>query len=88
MNQPLRRQVLYLYKELIYMGKDYPAGYDFFIKKLRKAFRSKSTLTAQKDIQKGIDLGEFVKKELVALYSLKKYRFLKKNYYDIEKGIE
>ncbi|CDO51516.1 conserved hypothetical protein. Putative NADH-ubiquinone oxidoreductase complex 1/LYR family protein [Geotrichum candidum] len=62
------------------MGKDYPAGYDFFIKKLRSAFRNRSTMTDPVEIEKAIGFGDFIKKELIALYSLKKYRYLKQNY--------
>ena len=38
--------------------------------------------TDPEEIQALIKRGEFVIKEIEALYSLKKYRTLKKNYYD------
>lgn len=73
MSSELRRKVLYQYKELIYMGKDYPAGYDFFIKKLRGAFKGKSTLSDPQDIEKALALGEYVKKGIYILtYEVKK----------------
>lgn len=58
----LRQRVLYLYKELVYMGRDYPAGYSFFIQRLRQAFRKKSILTDPVEIEKGLALGEYIKK--------------------------
>lgn len=44
------------------MGKDYPAGYSFFISKLRPAFRKKASITDPAEIEKGLALGEFIKK--------------------------
>lgn len=58
----LRRRVLYLYKELVYMGKDYPAGYPFFVQKLRQAFRKKAGISDSAEIEKGLLFGEFIKK--------------------------
>ena len=70
-----------LYKTLFYMAKDYPAGENYFKDKLRAAFLKNSTLSDEKEIEKKIELGEYVIKELEALYSLKKYRTLKQRYY-------
>lgn len=64
-----RQKALYLYKELVYMGKDYPAGYDFFIKKLRSAFRNRSTMTDPVEIEKAIGFGDFIKKGESNLFS-------------------
>jgi hypothetical protein len=41
-------------------------------------------LRDENEIEKKLAQGEFVIKELDALYKLKKYRFLKKSYYDTE----
>lgn len=57
-----KQRVLYLYKELVYMGKDYPAGYEFFIKKLRVAFKNKSTMTDPVEIERALGFGDFIKK--------------------------
>lgn len=78
----LKGKVIGLYKNLLYYGRDYPAGYDFFRHKLKKAFVKNSHLTTEEDINKQLAVGEFVIKELDALYKLKKYRFLKRQYYD------
>lgn len=78
----LKSKVISLYKNLLYYGRDYPAGYDYFRHRLKKAFIKNCELDNSAEIQKQLDIGEFVIKELDALYKLKKYRYLKKNYYD------
>ena len=66
--------------ELLEMGKSYPLGYDYFRPRLHKAFMSKAHLKDEQDIKKGIEQAEYVKKEIEALYYLKKYRSLRKSY--------
>ena len=67
---------------MLYYGRDYPAGYDYFRHRLKKAFVKNSLLSSPSDIEKQLDIGNFVIKELDALYKLIKYRYLKRNYYD------
>jgi predicted RNA-binding protein YlxR (DUF448 family) len=67
---------------LLYYGRDYPQGFDYFRARLRKAFDKNSTVTDPAQVQQLIGRGEFVIKEIDALYKLKKYRHLKKSYYD------
>ncbi|CAF0773994.1 unnamed protein product [Brachionus calyciflorus] len=69
----LRTQVINLYKNLLYYGKDYPLGNDYFITRLRKAFNSNRTISDPVQIEQLIKRGEFVIKEIDALYKLKKY---------------
>ncbi|EEA20143.1 hypothetical protein EYB25_007672 [Talaromyces marneffei] len=78
--QELRRQVIQVYKELLYLGREYPLGYDYFRTKLHGAFAAKMNITDPKEIEEGIKRAEFVKKEVEALYFLKKYRTLKQRY--------
>jgi hypothetical protein len=63
----LRHQVIRIYKELLYLGREYPLGYDYFRPRLHKAFSTKANLTNEIDIKKGIESAEFVKKEIEAL---------------------
>ena len=77
-----RIRVLQLYKTLMYMSKDYPAGENYFKEKVRSSFLKNSTLKDESEIEKKIELGNYVIKELEALYSLKKYRTLKQRYYE------
>ncbi|KAL2175163.1 uncharacterized protein P884DRAFT_262729 [Thermothelomyces heterothallicus CBS 202.75] len=79
-NPELRRQVIAIYKQLLYLGRDYPQGYDFFRPRLHRAFMAKAHLTDEKEIREGIARAEFVRKEIEALYYLKRYRTLRKRY--------
>lgn len=77
---PLRHTVIKLYKDLLFLGRDYHMGYPYFRTRLHKAFSSQSHLTDPVEIQKGIERAEFVKKEIEALYYLKRYRTLRQRY--------
>ena len=68
--------------QLIYLGKDYPKGYHYFHTKLKAAFLRNRDLTDPNEIEVQIARGNYIIKELEALYMLKKYRALKKRYYD------
>lgn len=80
MSIPLRYQVIHVYKELLEMGKHYPLGFDYFRPRLHKAFMSQANETDEDKIKEGIKRAEFVKKEIEALYYLKKYRTMKQAY--------
>ncbi|KAI9751296.1 MAG: hypothetical protein M1815_001260 [Lichina confinis] len=58
----LRSEVIQIYKELLYLGRDYPLGYSYFRPRLHQAFASKAGLTDDKDIRKGIEQAIYVKK--------------------------
>ncbi|KAI9557710.1 electron transfer flavoprotein regulatory factor 1 [Daphnia magna] len=75
-------RVMTLYKTLLHLGKEYPGGYPYFRNKLKNAFMKNSSLKDPKEIDSAIARGEFVIKELEALYMLRKYRALKKRYYE------
>ncbi|KAF3430539.1 hypothetical protein E2986_12583 [Frieseomelitta varia] len=77
-----RSKVIQLYKTLLYMGRDYPKGYDFFKKNLRRVFEKNKGERDSEKIDKMLAHGNFVIKELEALYMLRKYRTLKKRYYE------
>ena len=64
------------------MGKDYPKGADYFRSRLKKVFEKNKSEDDPEKIEKLIDHGNFVVKELEALYMLKKYRTLKRRYYE------
>ncbi|KAL1964326.1 hypothetical protein VTN77DRAFT_7011 [Rasamsonia byssochlamydoides] len=79
-NPELRRQVINLYKELLFLGREYPLGYTYFRDRLHRAFAGKAHLTDPKQIEEGIKRAEFVKKEIETMYYLKRYRTLKQRY--------
>ncbi|EKG12085.1 hypothetical protein MPH_10796 [Macrophomina phaseolina MS6] len=66
--------------ELLYLGREYPQGYDFYRTRLHKAFASQAGLRDEQKIRRGIERAEFVKKEIEALYYLKRYRTLRQRY--------
>ncbi|CAB4385869.1 unnamed protein product [Rhizophagus irregularis] len=83
MSNPLKYQVRDLYKKLLFLGREYPSGYEnFFRPKLKAAFLKNRDLKNYHEIKKAIDLGEYVIKELETLYYLRKYRSLKRSYYN------
>ncbi|KAK2056765.1 hypothetical protein LY76DRAFT_594874 [Colletotrichum caudatum] len=79
-NSELRRRVIGIYKELLYLGREYPLGYDYFRPRLHKAFSANAELRDEDAIRRGIERAEYVKKEIEALYYLKRYRTLRKRY--------
>ncbi|KAL1919535.1 uncharacterized protein VTP21DRAFT_2228 [Calcarisporiella thermophila] len=79
----LRGQVIRLYKDLVHLGREYPLGYEsYFRPRLKDAFMKKRNITDEAEIKKGLAFGEYIKKELEAMYSLRKYRAMKQRYYD------
>ncbi|KAF8539556.1 LYR family protein [Trichophaea hybrida] len=80
MSTPLQTQVKKIYKDLLYLGRDYPLGYQYFKPRLHKAFMSKSHLRDEDQIRDSLKQAEFVKKEIEALYYVKKYRAMRERY--------
>uniref|UniRef100_A0A8D0BKW8 Electron transfer flavoprotein regulatory factor 1 n=1 Tax=Salvator merianae TaxID=96440 RepID=A0A8D0BKW8_SALMN len=85
MANPLRYEVLNLYKNLLFLGKEYPKGGDYFRSRLKAAFLKNKDVKDPEKIKELIARGEFVIKELEALYFLRKYRALKQRYYEDER---
>ncbi|CAL1716588.1 unnamed protein product [Somion occarium] len=79
-SQATRHRVLALYKELHRLGRDYPDPTYNFHGKLRGLFEKNKNLTDPAEIEKAIKLGEYIRNETLALYSLRKYRHLKRMY--------
>lgn len=68
--------------QLLYLGKEYPKGYTYFRDRCKTAFMKNKDKTDEEEIKMLIARGKFVEKELEALYMLRKYRTLKKRYYE------
>ncbi|KAI0750116.1 hypothetical protein C8Q80DRAFT_1269878 [Daedaleopsis nitida] len=77
-----RHRVISLYKELHRLGREYPDPAYNFHKKLRGLFEKNRNLTDPEEIEKAIKMGEYIRNETLALYSLRKYRHLKRMYPD------
>lgn len=57
-------------------------GYDYFKPKLKAAFMKNKDVKDPVEIEKLLDRGNYVVKELEALFMIRKYRALKKRYYE------
>ena len=68
--------------QLLYLGRDWPQGYQHFRVRAKQAFARNRGEQDAGTIRELIARGEFVCKEIEALYMLKKYRTLKRRYYD------
>lgn len=70
--------------QLQYLGREYPGdnGPAKFRKKCHDAFLKNSKETDPKKIVVMINQGKYVVKEIEALYALRKYRAMKKRYYE------
>ncbi|XP_076351309.1 electron transfer flavoprotein regulatory factor 1-like [Tachypleus tridentatus] len=75
-----RSRVTLLYKNLLYLGRDYPKGYNYFRTRLKTAFVKNKDVSGSTEIEMLLARGQYIIKELEALYMLKKYRKLKKRY--------
>ncbi|CAD7079435.1 unnamed protein product [Hermetia illucens] len=78
----LRSKVIQLYKHLIYLSREYPERPDNLRKHIHDTFMKNSKETDEKKIKALLAHGRYVAKEIEALYSLRKYRAMKKRYYD------
>ncbi|XP_072311107.1 LYR motif-containing protein 5A [Eucyclogobius newberryi] len=85
MADPLRREVVRLYRSLLYLGREYPQGQVYFRERLKAAFMRNKDETDPEKIKKLVAKGDFVIKELEMMYYLRKYRTMKKRYYEPEK---
>ncbi|AWO97898.1 LYR motif-containing protein 5 isoform 4 [Scophthalmus maximus] len=78
MASPLKGEVMRLYKTLLYLGREYPQGAAYFRERLKAAFVKNRDETDPDKIRQLVARGDFVIKELEALYFLRKYRAMKK----------
>lgn len=70
------------------MGREYPKGYKWFRDMAHRAFAANRDVWDSDKIDQMIARGEFVVKEVEALYRLKKYRAMKERYYNEEELYE
>jgi len=77
-----RSSVISLYKRLVHLGREYPEKPEELLRKIHNAFMRNRDLTDPKEIQQCLEKGDYIAKELEALYMLRKYRTMKSRYYD------
>ncbi|XP_059079641.1 electron transfer flavoprotein regulatory factor 1-like [Tigriopus californicus] len=75
-----RSRVIQLYKTLIHLGRDYPQNPRGFQANVHRVFMKNRDVREEHTIEALIAQGQYVVKELEALYMLKKYRTLKRRY--------
>ncbi|KAK9390292.1 hypothetical protein V1515DRAFT_528026 [Lipomyces mesembrius] len=78
----LRFKVIRQYKQLLFMGREYPRGYRYFRENLHAGFKKNAGLTDAKEIEQKLKFAEYIEREIAALYYVRKYRAMKRRYYD------
>jgi hypothetical protein len=68
-NPALRREVIAIYKELLYLGREYPLGFGYFRPRLHGAFMAKAGERDEDAIRRGIDQAHYVKKGTCSTFS-------------------
>ncbi|EJD48882.1 hypothetical protein AURDEDRAFT_59953 [Auricularia subglabra TFB-10046 SS5] len=82
-----RLRAIRLYKDLHRLGRDYPdPAYDFN-GRMRKLFEKNRHLEDPDEIEKAIQLGEFIRNETLSLYSLRKYRHMRRAYCSTDNAV-
>ena len=66
--------------KLLFLGREYPQGYEYFRARCKAAFVKQRELTDAAAIDRALAHGAYVVKELEALYFLRKYREMKRRY--------
>ena len=64
-----------LYKKFLWLSNDWPQGRIVYKARVKAAF-----IQPTFELDKALEKGEYIVKEILALYSLKKYRYLKRTY--------
>ncbi len=72
-----------LYKRVLIVGRDYPAGLEHVKKKAKEYFQQNAHLTDDFEIKRAVARGRwYVRNEITGVIKLKKYRTMKQRYYD------
>jgi hypothetical protein len=71
-----------LYKRFVFVARDYPAGRQAMMPRVKQAFLANAQLQQEIEIKKAIAKGRYYAREVAAINQLHKYRHLKKTYYD------
>jgi DNA-directed RNA polymerase specialized sigma24 family protein len=80
MMHPLVRD---LYRRVLLVGRDYPAGLDYVKVTWKKAFRNPDNCpskASQQELNKAVARGRHMVREMEGVIQLKKYRAMKKRY--------
>ena len=72
--EELRQRAKRVYKELHRLGRDYPDENYNFNMRLRRAFEKNKNIDDPVKLKQQLELAEHIKKEILAMYSIRKYR--------------
>ena len=69
-----------LYKKLLPVGRDYPAGLDHVRHRAKREIFGRRDIEGEVDIKKAVRYGRYMLREMMGVIQLKKYRTLKARY--------
>uniref|UniRef100_A0A6G1SR40 LYR motif-containing protein 5 n=1 Tax=Aceria tosichella TaxID=561515 RepID=A0A6G1SR40_9ACAR len=75
----LKHDVIKLYKNLIYLSREWPTD---LRPQIKQAFMKNKEVRDPDEIRNLIARGEYVSREIIATYHLRKYRAMKRRYYN------
>ena len=75
-------QVRDLYKRIIHVGREYPLGLPWVRDKAKTWFRQNKDVKDDVELRRCNAYGRHMVREMEAVIQLKKYRHLKRTYYD------
>lgn len=73
-----------LYRRIITVGRDYPAGLDYVRKRAKAEFAKRSEITDEIELKRAVNYGRYMVKEMIGVIQLKKYRSIKSRYQEPE----
>lgn len=71
-----------LYKRFVILSRDYPGGSEVVKRKAKEGFFKNANITDEFEINKAINYGRYMTRELIGIIQLKKYRSIKSRYVD------
>jgi len=69
-----------LYKRFIIVGRDYPAGLDHVRERAKREFFKRAEAAEGIELNRAINYGRYMVREMTGIMQLKKYRALKQRY--------
>ena len=75
----MKQDVINLYKNLIYLSREWPTD---LRPQIKQAFMKNRAVEDPAEIRNLIGRGEYVCREIIATYHLRKYRAMKRRYYN------
>jgi hypothetical protein len=77
-------QVRNLYRRILTVGRDYPAGLDYVRKRAKAEFAKRKDIQDEVELKRAINYGRYMVKEMVGIIQLKKYRSIRSRYREPE----